>query len=167
MTTLSNVTVIDMSKEDLDRTITQIEKNLNYMDMVSRHIPCPVLLYSRDGRVVWCNKAMLNLFWGTLAAPSYTNPSNVFGKRVQDIMPDYLWPYVLQENDKVFKSQTSQYETWSDEVWVSLKWKCLRFPVDDNHVGVVLFPENEEHLKLCDEAVRLNKDGSRSNTYKP
>ena len=73
-------------------------------------------------------------------------------------MPDYLWPYIEEQNKKVEESQTSQYENWSDEVWVGIKWKVLRFPAGENHIGVILFPEDTSYLAVCDAAVVLKQE---------
>ncbi|MBT8458084.1 MAG: hypothetical protein KJN60_00255, partial [Boseongicola sp.] len=111
-----------LSKDELESVERQINAQKEFMDSM----PAPCLLYTKDGRIEWCNRPMLNLFWGTLAVPSYTAPSTVWGKYCKDVMPDYLWPYVLEQNERVFKTKSPQYENWSDEQWVSIRWRCLR-----------------------------------------
>lgn len=71
-------------------------------------------------------------------------------------MPDYLWPYVLEQNAKVMSQKSSQYETWSDKQWIGVEWRCLRFPVGDA-VGVILFPIDEKYLEVCDRALGLDE----------
>lgn len=134
--------------EDVERQLIAERRLMDAM-------PAPALLYTADGRIDWCNRPMLNLFWGTLAVPSYHAPSAVWGKYCKDVMPDYLWPYVIEQNNKVFQTKAPQYEDWSDETWVGVKWRCLRFYVDAEHVGVILFPHDESHLSVCAEALAI------------
>lgn len=140
--------------EDLERQIVATQQ-------VMQAMPAPCLLYTKDGRIHWCNRPMLNLFWGTLAVPTYRDRSTIWGKYCKDVMPEYLWPYVLEQNERVFKTHSPQYEDWSDEVWVGVKWKCLRFYVDPEHVAVILFPVDESHLAVCAEALKLGPDESQ------
>ena len=141
-----------------ERFYSDIERQIVCSQDFMASMPAPCLLYTKDGRIAWCNKPMLNLFWGTLAVPKYRPHSDIWGAKCEDVMPDYLWPYVLEQNERVFKTKSPQYEEWSDEVWVGVRWKCLRFWVDDDHVGVILFPLDESHLAVCAEALRAKED---------
>jgi len=151
---------MNISAEKLERTISMVEMELEYMHKFLQNIPAPCLVYTLDGKIAWCNKPMLNLFFATYETPVYVAKEVVFGKKVKDVMPDYLWPYVLEQNRKVAAQGHSQYEDWSDDAWVSCEWRCLRFPIGEYHVGVILFPKEEEDLERCDAALRIkrNKD---------
>jgi PAS domain-containing protein len=136
-----------------DELMAGIERELRMMHVFLRPLPAPCLLYGADGTVLWCNRTMLNLFWATEIEAKYRPLSSVEGRHVSEAMPEYLWPYVLEQNARVLRTKKSQYEDWSDEQWVGVKWRCLRFPADDGTVGVILMPENEEYLEIIDAAL--------------
>jgi hypothetical protein len=145
-------------KEELSKTISMLELELEYMHKFLNYVPAPCIVYTKDGRISWCNKPMLNLFFGTVYTPEHTRKESVFGKHVTDVMPDYLWPYVLEQNEIVLDKEHSQYEDWSDNVWVSCEWKRLRFPIGKYHIGVILFPKEADDLARCDAALKLERN---------
>jgi len=145
--------------DNFEETLTNIEVDLEHMHLLYTKLPVPTVLYDHSDNIAWCNRSMLNLFWGVgTSEPSYRHSRDYFGTSIHDVLPVHLAEHIQEQNIKVRKSKKSQYETWQDDTMKgTVKWNVLRFPCGDYHVGVVLFPKNEQYLEKCDLALNLKE----------
>lgn len=151
---------------NFEETISNIEVDLDHMHMLYEHLPVPTLLYDKKDNVTWCNKSMLNLFWGVGGKKElrFRAGREYFGKHISELMPQALHEYIAEQNSIVQQSRLSQYEFWQDEtIEGTIKWKVLLFPVGQFHIGVVLFPLDEKDLGMCDHALTLRPTPDEEN----
>lgn len=101
--------------------------------------PTPRIIYSKDDRVIWCNKVMLDHFFSahSQAELGYIG-SDCFGEKIEDVFPKQLSDYILAQNSKVFATRKRQVESWSDQNLIGKCWKVTRYWITTEHVCAIL-----------------------------
>ena len=141
---------------DLDATISFVESSLDAMYAFMRKCPAPCIIYNEDDSIKWANKSMLNLYFGTKSVPKILIGVEVYGKPLEEFLPSCLTSYIRKQNKKTREIKKAQLESWvSQPGTIDIDWSVLRFPMSENSVGVVLFPQNQAQLDKCIKASKL------------